>query len=335
MLEGRNGSRENTGMRNRQMDTRSFAILFLVAFAAGLLPVTGAQAETQTWLCPICQTERIEREVGSESLTCPACEITLTLEDLGIAIAYLSIRTRPTQVVWQLMPECGLFTTEGLLATPGSEQLWVPWSAMDYWIPRQRILRLTSGEELSMPYAQGPTCEREEQPIILATVADSVGDFSKGKTIRTKEVEERMSTVFVVARSPAALDSGRVRFIEEVEAGKHPRLPRTNPRAMRLGAPTVPAEAPEDSLEVVLDVRIAEKGGILKINRVQGSGNEAVDRAALVAAYRSSLMIGGEMGAGVPCSVILRYRFNRGEATVEAEPAEPPMWREWTWPPVE
>lgn len=305
-------------------------IAVMSAFSGNL-----ARAETQTWLCPICQTERIEREVGAQDLTCPSCELTLESVDLGWSLAYLSIRTRPTQVVWTFMPECGLYTAEGLLATPRAERIWVPWSAVDYWIPRQRILRLTSGEEYFMPYAMGPDCEREEQPLILATVADSVGDFSKGMSIRTREVEERMSTVFLVARSPMALDSARVRFTDEVEAGKHPRLPRTNPRAVRLGQPTVPPSASEDSLEVVLEVRVSEKGGTTKINRVKGSGKPEVDQAALVAAYRSSLLIGGEMGAGVPCSMILRYQFNHGTATVEAEPADPPMWREWAWPPLE
>lgn len=312
-------------------------LVFLVLSVAVMSTFVGntAQAETKTWLCPICQTERIEREVGAQDLTCPSCELTLDSIDLGWNVAYLSIRTRPTEVVWQFMPECGLFTQEGLLATPPGDLLWVPWSAVDYWIPRQRILRLTSGEEFLTPYAMGPDCERDEQPLILATIADSVGDFSKGMSIRTREVEEQMSTVFVVSRSPAALDSGRVRFTREVEAGKHPRLPRTNPRVVRLGQPTVPASAFEDSLEVVLEVRISEKGGTVKINRVKGSGKEEVDQAALVAAYRSSLLIGGEMGAGVPCSMILRYQFKDGTATVEAEPADPPMWREWTWPPTE
>jgi hypothetical protein len=304
-------------MKSTGAGSRQLAVTILLVVLAVVLYHGESTAEVETWLCPYCQVERIEWEVGPEGFDCPSCETTINREDLGIQVAYLSIRTRPTEVVWQLMPECNLFRTEGVIATPKGGRLWVPWSAVDYYIPRQRILRLTSGEEFMTPYAQGPGCEKEEQPVILATLADSVGDFQKGKSIRTRDVEERMSTIFVIARSPAALDSGRVRFITEVEAGLHPRLPRTNPRALRLGAPTTPQDAMNDSLEVVLEVRIAEKGGAQKINRVKGSGNEEVDRAALVAAYRSSLIFGGEMGAGVPSSLVLRYHFNRGEVTVD------------------
>ena len=48
------------------------------------------------------------------------------------------MRTRPTEVVWSLVPECGIFRNDGLLATVDGKGLWVPWSAIDYYIPRQR-----------------------------------------------------------------------------------------------------------------------------------------------------------------------------------------------------
>ena len=127
----------------------------------------------------------------------------------------------------------------------------------------------------------------------------------------------------------------RKRFIEEVETGKHPRLPRTQPQARNVPVPGVPPAAEHDSLDVVLEARVSDLGYILKVNRIQGSGNDDVDRAAAMAAYRASLVYGGEMGVGVPCSMLLTYHFNRGTVTAEAKPADPPMWREWVWPPDE
>ena len=144
-----------------------------------------------------------------------------------------------------------------------------------------------------------------------------------------------MSTVFLMARSPAARDSARLRFITEVEAGLHPRLPRTDPRPHRLATPSVPASISDDSLVVVLQVRASSKGRTLKIDRIKGSGNADADREALLAAHRSAITVGGEMGAGVPSSYVIHYTFNHGIATVEGEAADPPMWLEWIEPPVE
>jgi hypothetical protein len=304
----------------------------LLAVGALSAPIA---AGGETWLCPLCQKERIETPDGAREFSCPACGQTFTSEDLRIPIAYLALRTRPTSVVWDFHPECGLYRLEGLVSGEGRNKLWVPWSAVDYWIPRQRILRLTSGEELPMPYAMGPDCDRDVQPMILATVADSVGDFLKGYVVQTRTVEEKMSTVFLMARSPAARDSARKRFISEVEAGMHPRLPRTEPRPHRLAEPSVPTSVSDDSLVVVLQIRTNDKGRILKIDRIKGSGNEDADREALFAAHRSAIMVGGEMGAGVPSSYVITYTFNRGTATVEGEAADPPMWLEWIEPPME
>ena len=308
------------------------SLIFLFAVGALLAPLA---AHGETWLCPVCQDERIETPEGAREFTCPRCERSFTSDDLRIPVAYISLRTRPTQVVWDFSPECGLYRLEGLVAEEGSRTVWVPWSAVDYWIPRQRILRLTSGKELPMPYAMGPDCTKEEQPVILATVADSVGDFLKGYSIQAQSFDEQMSTLFLFARSPAARDSARQRFITEVEAGKHPRLPRTPPRSHHLATPSVPSSVANDSLVVTLQVRISEKGRILKFDRLKGSGNEEADREALLAAHRSAITVGGEMGAGVPSSYILRYTFNRGVATVEGEAADPPMWLEWFEPPME
>jgi hypothetical protein len=72
-----------------------------------------------------------------------------------LPVAYLSSRTRPTSAVWNVLPECGIFRDDGL-AVYGSDhhRLWIPWSAIDYFLPRMRIVRLRGGAEFQTPYAQ-------------------------------------------------------------------------------------------------------------------------------------------------------------------------------------
>lgn len=318
------------------------AVLLLAAVAAAVLGVlTGGvsvcAAQTETWLCPVCQVQEIQREIGSQMLQCPACDITMTREDLKLPVAYLSSRTRPTSAVWNIVPECGIFRDDGLAAYgPNRRPMWIPWSAIEYYLPRMRIVRLRSGKELQTPYAQSDVdCAAEQQPKFIVTVADSMGDYRGNRSIRTRAVEEKMVTLFIVANSRATLEAARQRFIEEVEAGRHPRLPRTQPQARNLPLPGVPPDAADDSLEVVLEARVSDQGFIAKVNRIKGSGRDDVDRAALMAAYRASIIYGGEMGVGVPCSMVLTYHFDRGTVTADAKPAEPPMWREWIWPPEE
>jgi hypothetical protein len=317
---------------------RVLALAVAITIASAIAAVTTARAaETETWLCPICQVERIEREAGSEELTCPACSITMTHEDLKLPVAYLSSRTRPTSVVWNILPECAIFRDEGLgVFGPNRQRLWIPWSAIDYFLPRMRIVRLRGGAEYQTPYAQSDTdCPAEQQPKFIVTVADSMGDFRGNRSIHTRVVEEKMVTLFIVANSRATLEDARKRFIEEVETGKHPRLPRTQPSVRNLPLPGVPPSAANDSLDVVLEARVSDVGFILKVTRLKGSGNDEVDRAAILTAYRTGIVYGGEMGVGVPCSMVITYHFNRGTVTAEAKPAEPPMWREWLWPPEE
>ncbi len=317
---------------SRSLSNRHILFFLLLLLIVGSCLGT-APATAEAWLCPYCQVERIEVDEGVMEFSCPSCEILTTPADLRIDVAYISLRTRPTAVIWEIAPECGIFRNEGLLATPPTGHVWVPWSAVDYWIPRQRILRLTSGEEFLTPYAKGPDCTKEQQHIIIATIADSVGDFIKGRTVQTRSVEEEMSSLFLMARSPAARDSGRARFIAEVEAGNHRRLPRTDPRSHRLTTPSVPDSFAGESMNVVLEVRTDERGRIMKINRLKGSGVPDADRLALLAAYRTAITVGGEMGAGVPSSFVLHYFFDNGTVTVEGEPANPSMWKEWVEPP--
>jgi len=315
----------------RLRSSNPLVLIALLITLAGVWPAPG-RAATETWLCPVCQVERIQRPVGAADLTCPKCSLTLSPEDLRWRIAFVAIGSRPTSVVWDLLPECGIFRNDGLLAYEHGDSLWIPWSAVEYYIPRQRLIRLTSGEEfLLTPYSKGPDCEKP--PLIMATVADSVGDFVKGMSVEVIAKQEDMSTIHCAARSRAALDSARARFIAEVEAGKHPRLPRTQPQLIRAATPAVPSSATQDSLEVVLEARISETGRILKVDRLKGSGNSEVDHAALMAVYRTVMVSGGEMGMGIPSSMVLRYVFNHGTATVDVKPAVPPMWREWFDPP--
>lgn len=302
-------------------------LLLLLAGAAG---VPAEPSGTESWLCPLCQTTVIQREAGSSELSCEKCGQTMTAADLGWTVGHLCIRTRPTQVLWDLFPECGIFRNEGLVAYDKGETIWVPWNAVEYYIPRMRILRLTSGKELLTPYAN--TDCKEDAPQFVVAVADSVGDFLSPMILQKSTREEVIYTTFICARSRQALDAGRDRFVREVEEGKHPRLPRTQPGARNLVQPTVPQSAAGDSLDVIFEVRGSESGQILKVTLLQGSGNPEVDRAALLAAKRSPITIGGEMGVGVPCSMVYTYRFRQGTAFVDAAPADPPMWREWISP---
>ncbi len=270
-------------------------------------------------------------------MTCPRCEITLGAADLRMGTAYISIRTKPTEVSWNLVPECGIFRNEGLLAYASSNRMiWVPWSAVDYYIPRQRILRLTSGKELQTPYAR----TREDgncynPPVIVATCADSIGDWTRTRAITLTNYEETLSSLYLVARSPTARDSARVRFIRGVEAGLFPRLPRTLPSVRTVPLPAVPPSLGADSAVVILQLRVNEQGRKLKVNRLHGSGNPDVDAAALRAALAAPVVVGGEMGIGVPSSVDLTYRFGHGKVTAEAAASNPPFWNEWVEPPKE
>ncbi len=313
---------------------RSSANLLLVVLLLLLVSAVwqgGARAATEKWLCPVCQVQVVDRPIGDTGLTCPKCGLTLSQDDLRWKVGYIAIGSRPASVVWYLLPECGIFRNDGLMVFQNSDSLWVPWSAIEYYIPRQRIARLTSGVEYLTPYSKGPDCEKPPQ--FTAAVADSIGDWMKPRTIEVNTRTEEMSSLHVVARSRATLDSARVRFIKEVEAGKHPRLPRTQPQVIRSTTPTVPASAMNDSLDVILEARLAETGRILKVNRLKGSGNPEVDRAALLAAYRTVMISGGEMGMGIPSTMIMHYTFNKGTATVNIKPAVPPMWREWIYAP--
>lgn len=312
-------------MRLRPSSFNLLALKSLLLLSAVFLGA--GQAAAERWLCPVCQVQVIDRPAGAADLTCPKCDISLTQDDLRWRRGYVAIGSRPASVVWYLLPECGIFRNDGLVVFDHSDSLWVPWSAIEYYIPRQRIARLTSHVEYLTPFSKGPDCEKP--PLFTAAVADSIGDFMKPRTIEVNTRTEEMSSLHVVARSRAALDSARVRFIKEVEAGKHPRLPRTQPQVIRSATPTVPASAMSDSLEVILEARMSEQGRVLKVNRLKGSGNAEVDRAALLATYRTVMVSGGEMGMGIPASMVLRYTFNRGVATVDIKPAVPPMWREW------
>jgi TonB family protein len=315
---------------------RNLIIVAVFALLCALFGgIAAGPAFAEKWLCPVCQVQRIDRPDSTAALVCPKCQIEFQPSDLTFPVGYLSIRTRPSEVVWNLTPECGIFRNEGLLVFDKKEpqaNLWVPWSAVDYYIPRQRIVKLTSGDEFLTPYSQSKE-QCPEPPKFIVSIADSVGDFLNPGSIRVQTKEEPLSVIFLVARSPSARDSAKARFIREVESGKHPRLPRTQPTIKHIADPAVPRSAVNDSVDVVIEVRVDENGQILKLNRLKGSGNKETDQAALVAARRSVIYTGGEMGAGVPTSVILTFHFNRGTVTTEGRPAVPPMWREWLEPP--
>jgi hypothetical protein len=88
-----------------------------------LATASEARAAAETWLCPVCQVERIQRPEGATDLTCPKCGLTLPPEDLRWRIAYVALGSRPSSVVWDLLPECGIFRNDGLMAYQNSDSL--------------------------------------------------------------------------------------------------------------------------------------------------------------------------------------------------------------------
>ncbi len=305
-------------------------LLPALLLAAASLIAAGTVALADTWLCPVCQVQKVERALDDSTLTCPQCKLTLAEADLRIPIAYISVRTRPTEVVWNLVPECGIFRNDGLLAYGDTKPLWVPWSAVDYYIPRQRILRLTSGAELGTPYARGPECM--QPPKFIVTVTDSVGDFSKGYRVTSETREEELSAVFIVARSKAVRDSARIRFIREVETGKHPRLPRSQPQ--------VDASRHADGARLG-DARLGRRrpAGAYRGNGRRPAGQsdqrkrQTGDRPGGLD-RRVSQLARRRRGNGGRRALLARsdVPLSQWDGDRRGGPSKPPMWREWVEP---
>lgn len=303
---------------------------WLATVAIALALAQAAQAEP--WLCPDCLEEVVDRAPGSASLDCPACDASYASEDLSWIIGYGNYRTRDVDLNFLLMPkECDRFREDGLEAiqkTGGA--IWVPWIAVEYYIPRQRILVLVNGTELTTDYAKTRGAPCPEPPAFVFDLTDTISVDGQKPRVSKRPVETDLAEMFYVAATPEARAAARTRFIKEVESGKHPRLPRTDPRlAGTARQPAIPPGAQVAQAEAEVEVRINDVSSqVLRVHVVRSSGHPEIDTAVVRAAQSSAYMPAGEMGVPVPATLIVHYAISGGTATVEARPAVPAIWEE-------
>ena len=274
-------------------------------------------ARAERWMCPDCDA-MVERVVGA-SLDCQACDGFYTEDDLSWFVAHVNYRTRDAEISFLVLPEdCGIFRADGLQALDADGAYWVPWTKVDFFIPRMRLIRLTDGRDIGTDYPKGPTCLKP--PTFLFEITDDIELISVEPRVATKEVETDMAALFVVAGTAEALDRGVIRFIAEVEAGKHPRLPRTDARAARAQPVRIPrniALADLENKRVVVSVRISDTREIQQVRIIESSGFTNLDNAAATRSLGAGLMGGGEMGVPVPATVEFHYTFAGGEPAVK------------------
>jgi hypothetical protein len=242
-------------------------------------------------------------------------------------VGYANYRTRDIDLNFLLLPpDCDRFREEGLQAMrPAESPIWVPWIAVRYFIPRQRILVLMDGTDLTTDYAKTRGAPCPEPPQFLFEIADTVRIDGQEPRVVTREVETDLAELFFVGATPVARDEARKRFIEEVEAGRHPRLPRTEPRLMGGARLTIPKLYPEAEAE--LEVRVSDVASmLLRVHVLESSGHPELDELLLHAAQASFYQAPGEMGVPVPATLILHYTVHGNESTVEARPAVPSIW---------
>ncbi|MEZ4648394.1 MAG: TonB family protein [Candidatus Eisenbacteria bacterium] len=285
-------------------------------------------ASAETWLCPNCET-RVERAPGAATLDCGECG-SYTDEDLSWIVGYLNYKTRSAETSFLVSPEeCDRFRQDGLAAFgENRESIWIPWIAVEYFIPRQRIVRLVDGREFTTDYARtrGEPCPAP--PKFMFQIADTLRIAGQKERVVTQDLEEDISTLFVIAGTESGLRAGITRFIEEVEAGNHPRLPRTDNKVSRAVVPSIPASMKGKKLahEVTVKVRSERTGQLLELQLVKGSGVSELDEAALRAAKATPLSTAGEMGVGVPSSVFLHYHYAGDTCTVDVEVPKNSIW---------
>lgn len=292
-----------------------------------LVPVSGVQAAP--WLCPGCMDEVVERAPDAGTLECPRCGIGYTHFELSPSLAFINAATRDTETAWVVQVfDCDRFHTDGLQAFLPQGTVWVPWSMVDWYIPRMRILKLKDGRELRTDYPSDRV-ECVEPPTFLYEFADTVDVPGRPFEILSDQREASIAELFIVAFSPEARDSARVRFIREVESGLHPRLPRTYPRLYRQTTVRIPPGVVEEGWtgEALFDVRLHERRGLIRARMLSGTGNQTVDGLALQALRQSSLGVAGEMGVGVPTWQNVRVHFAGDSSRVEIEPGDGGFWR--------
>jgi TonB family protein len=303
------------------------ALLFLLAVAS--LAVAPARAER--WICPDCPNEVVERERGAD-LVCPGCGTRHTVADMAPPVAYVNISTRDTELAWFPQADsCRIYRPDGVECIDETGAIWAPWTAVDWYIPRMRLLRLIDGREMKTDYAKDPVyCP--SPPKFAYEVSDSLSLPGRPPSVFKDKGEYSLAELFIVAFSPEARDSARVRFIKEIEAGKHPRLPRTEPRVVQLPAVAAPPSAvkPDLKAEAVVEVRVHERRGIIGAHLLKSAGVAALDTAALQLAQRCSFSTAGELGVMVPSWVEVHVHFEGAGGNIEVTPARNGFWRRGT-----
>lgn len=288
-----------------------------------------SSARAERWLCPGCPDEVVERAADSPELVCPGCGTTYEKFDLIPGVAYINSRTRDTEISWTVIPEnCPLFRPEGLQALDDVGEVYVPWSMVEWYIPRMRILMLTSGREMKTDYP-GRNTICPNPPPFLYELADSTDFPGQPRTEVKFEVSETMAELFIVAFSPEGREAARARFIEEVESGKQPRLPRTQPRLYKDPEVRVPEAASKANLkaEAIIEVHVHEKRGTIGLRVIQPAGEPSLDQEAMRVARQTFFGTAGEMGVAVPAWVRIHFYFEGTTARAVVEPAPQGFWR--------
>ena len=176
-------------------------------------------AGAEPWICPDCPDEIVDRPPDAKELVCPGCGKSYSMVDLTPPVMYINSRTRDAEVAWVVQSDtCDMFRFDGLAALDAKGgTVWVPWSAIDWYIPRMEILRLHNGKEMKTDYPKGGDIVKcISPPKFVFEVADSIFLPGKPPTVRKIRQDEDMADLFLVATSPEERDSARVRFIHEV-----------------------------------------------------------------------------------------------------------------------
>jgi hypothetical protein len=313
---------------------RLFRISLLVGLLGAALVARPSPASAERWICPDCPDSVVERPEGATTLECPGCGKSYTQVDLAPPVAYINFRTRDAEVAWmcETAPEkCTMYRFDGIKAEDGKGgDVWVPWSAVYWFIPRQRILKLINGKELHTDYAMTPERCPEPSRFTFDTTDSLIIPGQAPSALPEHNKDVSLADLFYIAMSPEARDSARVRFIKEVEAGKHPRLPRTHAR-LYYPAPvqlTPQMVALKFKGETLYEIRVHENRGTVKMRLLKSCGKGDFDMVAQNAIRSSVFVPGGEMGVGVPSWTKAKVVFDgAGGAKVEEEDDPQGFWR--------
>lgn len=299
-------------------------LLFLLAVA----PLLAVTARAERWICPDCPTEVVQRERGAE-LVCPGCGTHYSVPEMAPPVAYINVSTRDTDIAWfPRADSCRIFRPDGLEAVDDEGPIWVPWILVDWYIPRMRLMRLLDGREMKTDYAKDVNyCP--SPPKFAYEVTDSLTMPGRPAMAIKEQGEYSLAEFFIIAFTPEARDSARVRFIKEVEAGKHPRLPRTQPHVLNLPTAAAPPSVakPDLKAEAVVEVRVHERRGIIGARMLKSAGDAVLDRDAMRLAQSVSFSTAGELGVMVPSWVEVHVFYEGTGGRVEVTPARKGFWR--------